>query len=149
MEFSVFLAVIGASVAVLLGINSFSGYSLAQILTNSPQALQLGPVKDIFKVSIMLFGVDDKTGNALSFVKVNNITTGRFFNATRDDLIDRDGVVETVISFPNETVAQGTNFTACNVILNDMSMSCKWGLNMPKRTEAVQIILPTYKPKAN
>lgn len=128
-------------------ISPLVNYSSAQILSTPSFPKQTSSITDVFKVSIILFGVDDKTGNVLSFVKVNNLTGGKFFNATKGDIMDKDGTIETVISFPNETVSAGTNFTACNVVLKDMTISCKWGLNMPERTEAVQFVLPSYKQK--
>lgn len=129
---------------ILLIINLVIGYSSAQLLTSKPP-----PSKDIFRISIILFGVDDETGNVFSFVKVNNVTAAKFFNASKEDSIDHDGVVEIVLNFPNETVDTGANFTACNVVLKDQILSCKWGLNMPGRTDAVQIVLPTFKQRVS
>src|ERR1043165_1117259 len=74
--------------------------SSAQILTTPSIPKQLTSTKDVFRVSLILFGVDDKTGNVLSFVKVNNVTAGKFFNASKDDQLDHDGIVETVLNLP-------------------------------------------------
>ena len=102
-------------------------------------------VKDIFRAGITILGVTKETGNVFSFVKVNNETLGRLFNATKEDLSNQDGIVETVISFPNETVATGGNFTACLVVLRDLSITCKSGFNVPERTDVIQFVLPASK----
>jgi hypothetical protein len=102
-------------------------------------------VKEIFQVGITIFSVTNETGQVLSFVNVNDVASGRYFNAPKDDMNNHDGIVESVISFPNKTVATGANFTACNVVLKDNSMLCKSGLNVPQRTEVIQFVLPTFK----
>ena len=74
------------------------------------------------------------------------MATARYFNATEYDS-DHDGIVDRGISFPNKTFSTGTNFTACNVIVNDASMSCKSGLTIEGRKSNVQFALPTFKQR--
>lgn len=144
MIISMLLPKIGICVGIVLALflSSFTASSSAQVSTGSKPPAHLAPNKDIFKVIIALFGVNDDTGNVLSFVKVNDETVARFFNASKDDALDKDGVVTSTLTFPNETVPAGANFTACEVILKGLTMSCKSQLNIPVITEVVQIVIP-------
>lgn len=128
-------------------ISPFLNYSSAQILSTPSFPKQTSIIKDVFRVSLILFGVDNETGNVFSFVKVNNVTSSKYFNASKEDSIDHNGIVETVLSVPNETIATGANFTVCNLVLKEVVMTCKWGLNIQGRTAIVQIALPTFKQK--
>jgi hypothetical protein len=130
----------------LMSVNLLLSNSSAQIMTAPISSGENGTLTDIFRVVITLFGVDDKTNNVLAFVKVNNMTSAKYFNATKEDS-DRDGIVFTPIGFPNQTISAGTNFTACEVVLNDLTMVCKGGLNAPAVTEIVQIVRPTYEQR--
>lgn len=121
--------------------------SSAQISIQSTKTNQAKDSTDVFRVGITLIGVTKETGNVFSFVKVNQLTSARYFNASQDDLKDHDGIVDSVLSFPNQTVAVNANFTACNVVLKDLEMSCKSGINIPQRTEILQFVLPTFKPR--
>ena len=106
------------------------------------------PAKDEFAISITIVGVTDRTGNLLSIVKVGNLTTARYFNASEYD-VDHDGIIDRGISFPNVTISTGANFTACNVVVKDASMSCKSGLAIEGRRPNVQFVLPTFKQSVN
>ena len=119
--------------------------SLAQISVQQTKSNAKG-AQDVFRVGITVIGITNETGNVFSFVKVNQLTAARYFNASQDDLKDHDGIVDSVLSFPNQTVGTGANFTACNVVLMDLAMSCKSGINIPQRTEILQFVLPTFKP---
>lgn len=145
MIISVLLPKIGICVGILsaLFLSSLTGASSAQVPTGSKPPAQLAPNKDILKVVIALFGVNADTGNVLSFVKLNDVTVARFFNASKENTVDKDGIVTSTLSFPNETVSAGANFTACAVILKGLTMSCKSQLNIPAITEVVQIVIPT------
>lgn len=75
---------------------------------------------------ISLFGVTNQTGNVFTFIKVNNITKGAQFNATARDENDGnvDGVVQAYMSIVNQTLANGTSYTACNLVLNTLQSTC-------------------------
>jgi hypothetical protein len=132
----------------------FAVFFTSLLSSACPIHAQMGPVasnntgitvqKDIFKVLVTLFGVKNDTGNVVSFVKVNNVTAGKLFNATKDDLLkDKDGIVDTTLVFPNETVAVGAQFDACVLILKTMKTTCANGYNSPgPRTEIEQIVVP-------
>jgi hypothetical protein len=97
--------------------------------------------KDIFRVGISLFGVKNDTGNVFSYVSVDNLTAGRFFNATREDK-DGDGIVESYFTFPNNTISAGTKFTSCSIVLSTTYQKCAIGINSPaSRTEFAQFEL--------
>lgn len=100
-----------------------------------------------FRVGITMFGVTKDTGNVFSFVKVGDATTGRYSNVSKDDSKDHDGVVDSVMSLSNLTVPTGTNFTACYVILKDLTMSCESGINIQGRPQSIQFVLKTFKEK--
>jgi hypothetical protein len=99
--------------------------------------------KDIFRVGITISGVDNLTGNVFSFVNVDNHTAGRFFNATREDgATDNNGVVESILSFPNQTILNGTAYNACIIVLEKLTINCTKGYNSPtSRTEFSQFLL--------
>lgn len=143
-KISLILSLLGCSIIYFLV--TYAEYSSAQILVGQKQN-ESKDVNDLFRVSFTLFGVNENTGNVLLFVKVNNVTAARFFNATNTDRIDRDGIVDVVLSFPNETVSAGANFTACNLLINEVTLSCEWALNVPGRTQVLQMVLPTYNQR--
>jgi hypothetical protein len=99
--------------------------------------------KNDFRIAMTLFGVKNDTGNIFSFVKVNNLTTSKFIDSVREDS-DHDGILDTALRLPNQTVSTGANFTACSVVLKYVSMSCKSGIHIQGRTGSVQIVLPTF-----
>jgi hypothetical protein len=99
--------------------------------------------EDIFRVLVTLFGIKKDTGYVVSFVKVDDITTARLFNATKEDMQkDNDGIVGYVLSFPNQTVATGAEYKACVLVLNTANVTCESGYNSPgPRTEMEQIVI--------
>jgi hypothetical protein len=109
----------------------------------TPNRTEITPQEGVFKVILTLFGVKNDTGNVVSFVKVNNVTAGKLFNATKDNLLkSSDGIVNTTYYFPNQTVAVGAHFNACLLILKDMKTTCTDGYNSPgPRTEIEQIAI--------
>lgn len=140
-SFSIVLSVIGIATSILMfydGLQNSSGQS------GSDQTNKTLLVREEFGVGITIVGVNNETGNVLSFVKVGDVSIARYFNASEYDL-DHDGIVDRFISFPNETVSTGTNFTACNVIVNDASMSCRSGLAIEGRSPNIQFVLPSFK----
>ena len=112
--------------------------------TNPIQA-QKTEVKDALAVVVTLYGVNNTTGNVVTFVSTNNNNTrGAVLNATELDLKDgsNDGVVDVVLSFPNVTVTTGEEFRACNMVLKDLSLVCETGHNSPSpRAEYIDLVL--------
>jgi hypothetical protein len=112
--------------------------------TNPIQA-QETKVNDELAVVVTLYGVNNTTGNVVTFVSTNNNNTkGAILNATALDLKDgsNDGVVDVVLSFPNVTITTGEQFRACNMVLKDLSLVCETGHNSPSpRAEYVDLVL--------
>jgi hypothetical protein len=112
--------------------------------TNPIQA-QETKVNDELAVVVTLYGVNNTTGNVVTFVSTNNNNTkGAILNATELDLKDgsNDGVVDVVLSFPNVTITTGEQFRACNMVLKDLSLVCETGHNSPSpRAEYVDLVL--------
>ena len=111
--------------------------------TNPIQA-QKTEVKDALAVVVTLYGVNNTTGNVVTFVSTNNNTKGAILNATELDLKDgsNDGVVDVVLSFPNVTITTGEQFRACNMVLKDLSLVCETGHNSPSpRAEYIDLVL--------
>ena len=71
------------------------------------------------------------------------MTAGRLFNATKEDMRkDNNGIVGTVLSFPNETVPTGAEYRACIAVLKIPNIVCASGYNSPgPRTEMEQFAL--------
>ena len=109
------------------------------------QEIQQTEINDVFTVVVTLYGVNNTTGNVVTFVGTNNNNTrGVILNATDADLKDgsNDGVVDVVLSFPNVTVTTGEEFRACNMVLSDLSLVCDTGHNSPSpRAEYVDLLL--------
>lgn len=117
----------------------------------------ISPNQTELVVQLTVLGVDNKTGFLLLFFNAGDLTTTRYFNASeydgdRDGIVDyaeRGGIVDRGLSFPNATVKTGANFTACNVIVKEASMSCESGVIIEGRKLNVQFVLPSFKRAAN
>ncbi len=129
-----FLSLCGIILAIVL---SHQAESVAQVIDQQK-------VKDMLRATITIFGVEKNTGYVLSFIKVNNDTTARYFDSGKEDK-DHDGIIDVYLSFQNSTVSTGTNYTACNVTLKDLTMACKSGIQVQGRVNLIQFLLPTFK----
>jgi hypothetical protein len=118
--------------------------------TNPIQAQEAEENKnETFTVVVTLYGVDNMTGNVVTFVSTNNITRGTVLNATQIDLNDtgkNDGIVDVYLTFPNITISAGNEFKACNMVLRDLSIVCDIGHNSPsRRAEYIDLLLQSTK----
>jgi hypothetical protein len=111
----------------------------AQFLQTTNTTIPKQP--DLFRVAVTLFGVKDDTGSILSFVKVDNLTAGRLFNASNENILkSNNGIVETSFPFPNQTIPVGATYEACVLVLKNANISCTTGYNSPgPKTEYEQI----------
>lgn len=116
----------------------------AETVPNAQNRTTTSAQVDIFRVVVSLFGVKGDTGNIVSFVKVNNLTAGKFFNASKENVEKNStGIIETQFSFPNRTIPVGTKYEACMLKLDNLNVSCASGYNSPgPRTEIEQIQIP-------
>lgn len=119
--------------------------SVLPVGSTTPIQAQEAEVNEIFTVVVTLYGVDNMTDNVVTFFSTNNITRGTVLNATEIDLNDtskNDGIVDVYLTFPNITIPAGEEFTACNMVLRDLSLVCDTGHNSPSpRTEYIDLLL--------
>jgi hypothetical protein len=130
----------GMIVLVHIGLYSNSEAQLAEPILPS----NLGNVgNNAFRVGITIFGVDSDTGMVFSFVKVNNSTGIKIINTTREEMSYPDGVSESIFSFANQTIQNGTGYTACILVVYTGKYLCDKGYNSPSptRTEFSQFLL--------
>jgi hypothetical protein len=102
-------------------------------------------VKDTFKIIVTLFGIDRNIGDVVTFVNVNNITQSKVYNPLKEKFLStngHNGTSEVAFTFPNETINEGTKFTVCNMIVQELSIICQEGTNSPAaRPEIVDLEL--------
>jgi len=120
--------------------------SVLPVGSTTPIQAQEAEVNETFTVVVTLYGVDNMTDNVVTFFSTtNNITRGTVFNATEMDLNDtskNDGIVDVYLAFPNITIPVGEEFTACNMVLRDLSLVCDTGHNSPSpRAEYIGLLL--------
>jgi glucose/arabinose dehydrogenase len=105
------------------------------------QTIDEGPFSVVFSTT----GVDNDTGNIVSWVTANNTTNVSFYNASDVDSKDnrQDGFIETVVTLPNGTIHIGDEYKACTTVLKDDDIVCNNGFNWPGgRAEYNSVILP-------
>jgi hypothetical protein len=98
----------------------------------------------IVTVAVTLFGIDDSTGNVITFVTVKNLTKAVVSNATALDLKDgkTDGTAVVSLRFPSKYIKYGSEIKACNLTLNDLSIVCaKTQKSHVTRTVFMQLFL--------
>jgi hypothetical protein len=112
--------------------------------TPSPNATatagDLGPLK----VEVLLFGVDKKPGQIVTFVTANNVTKAFGGNSAELDRADNitDGIADVFFTFPEITPKVGDKFEACSIVLEDRSLMCGSGFKSPANvTETVQLLV--------
>lgn len=112
--------------------------------TPSPNATaaagDLGPLK----IDVLLFGVDKKPGQIVTFVTANNVTKAFGGNSAELDRADNatDGIASVFFTFPEITPKVGDKFEACSIVLEDRSLMCGSGFKSPANmTETVQLLV--------
>jgi hypothetical protein len=135
-------AVVLASVAIIL-----ITVSMAASTTNTipAQLATTAGVEPKFQVIVTLLGVDSTTGDVITFVNVGNVTKVTAQNASvklfQTNSTDA-GVLEVTFKFSNVTIPIGSQFKACNMVVKDLDLVCKTGVNSPaKRPEFVDLSL--------
>lgn len=126
----------------------------AQLLPSAPSPLTkaptvpkapVTPVKGpthIFKVDVILFGIDNKTGNVVTFVTAKNQTAAVAVNATDENIKHENstGVAEVFFTLPNLTLKVGDKYQACSVLIKDSTLVCGTGLKSPlNKTESINL----------
>jgi aldose sugar dehydrogenase len=102
-----------------------------------------------FGVAFSVTGVQNDTGDVLSWLTANNATEVYLYNASAIDLQDnrQDGFIERIISLPNGTMHIGDKYKACTMVLKDEdTLICNTGFNWPTdRLEYNSVVLPQDK----
>ena len=96
----------------------------------------------VFKVDVILFGIDNKTGNVVTFVTAKNQTAAVAVNATDENIKHENstGVAEVFFTLPNMKLKVGDKFQACNVLVKDSNLVCGTGLKSPlNKTESINL----------
>ena len=115
----------------------------ALILANVSQLEKLtaetGVGKDVFKVTVSLFGITNSTKDITTLVNVKDQTKVKVFNAENPEGEVND-TVSYVITFPDLEVNDGEPYTVCTVSSEDFELNCMEGNNSPlTRPEFVDI----------
>jgi hypothetical protein len=103
-------------------------------------------VEPKFQVIVTLLGVDSTTGDVITFVNIGNVTKVHYQNASvkllASNSTDSGGVLEVPFKFSNITIPVGAQFKVCNIVVKDLDLVCKTGINSPaKRPEFVDLSL--------
>jgi hypothetical protein len=122
---------------------------------------ETGKGKDIFKVILTVFGVENTKGDVIALVTVNNGEASKVkfleseaFKPVSSKLTSlvltpmpdsSGGILEYVSTFPNVTVNAGAEYKACVMTTKDLELLCKAGHNSPaSRPEFVDINLDDF-----
>ena len=93
-------------------------------------------------MDVILFGIDNKTGNVVTFVTAKNQTAAVAVNATDENIKHENstGVAEVFFTLPNLKLKVGDKFQACNVLVKDSNLVCGTGLKSPlNKTESINL----------
>ena len=99
---------------------------------------------DLLRVGMFIFGIDNDTGNVVTYVTAKNLTkAGADLGSTMDAADNStDGIAEVYYSFPEITAQVGDKYEACALKVNDQSVQCTSGFKSPSnRTEVAQLLL--------
>jgi hypothetical protein len=90
-------------------------------------------VEPKFQVIVTLLGVDSTTGDVITFVNIGNVTKVHYQNASvkllASNSTDSGGVLEVPFKFSNITISVGAQFKVCNMVVKDLDLVCKIGIN--------------------
>ena len=117
------------------------------VKTQSPLKGAATPIKTptkVFKVDVILFGIDNKTGNVVTFVTAKNHTAAVAVNATDENIKHENstGVAEVFFSIPNLKLKVGDKFEACNIVVKNSNLVCGASLKSPlNKTESINLLV--------
>ena len=102
--------------------------------------------------TINLYGIDNKTGEVVLFIRVNNRTDAMVVNATAIDLIDgkpKNNIMEaSFMPFPHLLAKTGDRYRACAMVLKNLDFVCYIGHFSPTNgSQNINILLNSYKEK--
>lgn len=99
---------------------------------------------DLLRVGMFIFGIDNDTGNVVTYVTTKNLTKAGAALASTMDAADNatDGIAEVYYSFPEISAQVGDKYEACALKVNDQTVECTSGFKSPtNRTEVAQLLL--------
>ena len=143
------MALAAETLIIILILSFIVGGGIANPVPVQAQKLPPAPkIKDIFKVIVTLIGVNQTSGDIVSFVNVEGTTQVKAFNAAKlIPMRGNNGTLELFFAFPNATINTGAKFRACTILLKDLRISCEKGQNSPAlRPEFVDVYLNSAKP---
>lgn len=133
-------------------------FGKAPVTTKSPilatvkSPLTNTPAQNTLKVDVILFGINNKTGNVVTFVTAKNQTQAVAANATELNIKSENstGVAEVFFSFPNLKVQVGDKIQACNILVKDLTQVCGTGLKSPlNKTESIDLLVGALSTSAS
>jgi hypothetical protein len=115
----------------------------------NPILAETGKGKDIFKVIMTIFGVDESKGDVVAIVTAKDEQAKvKLFDASGPAVVPLNAseggghLIEYVATFPNLTVNSGDEYKACVATVKDLELICKSGNNSPAaRPEFVDLSL--------
>jgi hypothetical protein len=121
------------------------------LVTTHPHPIQAetGKGKDVFKVIMTIFGVDESKGDVVAIVTAKDEQAKvKLFDASGPEVVPLNAteggghLIEYVATFPNLTVNSGDEYKACVATVKDLELICKSGNNSPAaRPEFVDLSL--------
>jgi hypothetical protein len=101
----------------------------------NPIQAETGKGKDVFKVIMTIFGVDESKGDVVAIVTAKDEQAKvKLFNASGSEVVPLNaskGIIEYVATFPNLTVNSGDEYKACVATVKNLELICKSGHNSP------------------
>jgi aldose sugar dehydrogenase len=93
-------------------------------------------------------GVDNDTGDVVTWVTANNVTRAKVTNASQLALVQnstyaKDGFIDILVFLPNETIPIGDKYKACVAVPKYMYQVCDVGFNEPSKLwEITTVTIP-------
>jgi hypothetical protein len=104
----------------------------------NPIQAETGKGKDVFKVIMTIFGVDESKGDVVAIVTAKDEQAKvKLFDASGPAVVPLNAteggghLIEYVATFPNLTVNSGDEYKACVATVKDLELICKSGNNSP------------------
>jgi hypothetical protein len=104
----------------------------------NPIQAETGKGKDVFKVIMTIFGVDESKGDVVAIVTAKDEQAKvKLFDASGPAVVPLNAseggghLIEYVATFPNLTVNSGDEYKACVATVKDLELICKSGQNSP------------------
>lgn len=94
---------------------------------------------DVLSIIVTLFETNENTGDIIAFASTGNETRTQIINPIESR--GTNGTAEVSFAF-DENVSPGQSFRACAIVISDLIIACKEGINSPAlRPEIVDINL--------